>query len=91
MLDSYSIVPFLAGRCSPVIWKLNCSTKGVRERKTLMNNPLRKWHVTLVDVLVGLAVLMILSALVVPVFLPPEGRAASKTAAPTATVKSAKR
>jgi len=56
-----------------------------------MTNPLRKWHVTVVDVLVGLAVLMILSALVVPVFLPPEGRAASKTAAPSTTVKSAKR
>ena len=63
----------------------------MRERKTLMKNPLRKWHVTVVDVLVGLAVLMILSALVVPVFLPPEGRAASKTAAPASAAKSAKR
>jgi hypothetical protein len=56
-----------------------------------MKNPMRKWHVNLVDVLVGLAVLMILSALIVPVFLPPEGRAASRTAAPRTSVKAAKR
>jgi len=56
-----------------------------------MKNPMRKWNLTLVDVLVGLAVLMILSALVVPVFLPPEGRAASKTAAASTAVKPTKR
>ncbi len=50
-----------------------------------MKNPIRKWHVTVVDVLVGLAVLMILSALVVPVFIPPDGRAASRPAAATST------
>ena len=46
---------------------------------------------TVVDVLVGLAVLMILSALVVPVFVPPNGKAASKVAAFRASVKSAHR
>jgi Tfp pilus assembly protein FimT len=53
-----------------------------------MKNTKRIWHLTMVDVLVGLAVLMILSALVVPVFLPPQGRAASRAAAPDTSVKS---
>jgi len=48
-----------------------------------MKKPKRNWHVTVVDVVVGLAVLMILSALVVPIFIPPEGRAASRVAAPS--------
>ena len=56
-----------------------------------MKNPKRDWHVTVVDVLVGLAVLMILSALVVPIFIPPEGRAASRAAAPSTSAQSAKR
>lgn len=56
----------------------------------LMKNPIRRFHITLVDVLVGLAVLMILSALVVPVFIPPEGRAASRPgAASSASAKPA--
>jgi type II secretory pathway pseudopilin PulG len=45
-----------------------------------MSDLKRKWRVNLVDVLVGLAVLMILSALVVPVFIPSDGRAASRAA-----------
>jgi Tfp pilus assembly protein FimT len=53
-----------------------------------MKNIKRNWHVTIVDVLVGLAVLMILSALVVPVFMPPQGRAASRAATPGTSVKS---
>ncbi len=36
----------------------------------------RSWQVTVVDLLVGLAVLMILTALVVPIFVPPEGKVA---------------
>ena len=56
--------------------------KGEEERKGLMKIPIWKWHMTVVDVLVGLAVLMILTALVVPIFVPPEGRAASRTATP---------
>jgi hypothetical protein len=51
------------------------------ERKPLMNTEKRKWNVTIVDVFVGFAVLMILSALIVPIFVPPEGRAAVKAAA----------
>ena len=42
----------------------------------------RNWHVNLVDVLVAIAVLMILSALVVPLFIPPQGKAASRASAP---------
>ena len=56
-----------------------------------MKKSKQTWHVTIVDVLVGLAILMILSALIVPVFLPPEGKAASRAAVPVATAKSAKR
>ena len=56
-----------------------------------MKNPKRHWNVTIVDVLVGLAVLMILSALVVPVFIPPEGRVASRAAVPGISAKAAKR
>jgi Tfp pilus assembly protein FimT len=55
-----------------------------------MNNPKRKGRVSLVDVLVGLAILMILSALVVPVFIPPDGRAASKVATTSASGRSAR-
>jgi type II secretory pathway pseudopilin PulG len=54
-----------------------------------MKKPKRNWHLTLVDVLVGLAVLMILSALVVPVFVPPNGRAASRVATSHASAKPA--
>jgi hypothetical protein len=46
-----------------------------------MKNQKRKWNVTIVDVLVGFAVLMILTALVVPFFVPPEGKAASRATA----------
>ena len=35
-----------------------------------------KSSVTLVNVVVGLAVLMVLSGLLVPIFVPPEGKAA---------------
>ena len=56
-----------------------------------MKNSKRKWHVTIVDILVGLAILMILTALVVPVFVPPEGRAASRAQAPSASMKAPKR
>lgn len=51
----------------------------------------RNWRLNLVDVLVGIAVLMILTALVVPVFVPPDGRAAQKPAAHTTTTKLAQR
>lgn len=47
-----------------------------------MNKPKRKWRVPLFFVLVGLAVLAILSAMVIPIFIPPAGRAASRAAAP---------
>ena len=56
-----------------------------------MKNSKRKWDLTLVDFLVGLAILMIMSALIVPVFVPPEGRAASRAAVPAASAKTAKR
>ena len=55
-----------------------------------MKKPKRNWHVSLVDVLVGLAVLMILSALVVPVFLPPNGKAASRVAVSGTSAKLAR-
>jgi hypothetical protein len=45
-----------------------------------MIRPKRKWQLTVVDFLVGVAVLMILTALVVPIFVPPDGRAAAKAA-----------
>jgi len=63
------------------IWSLNCFNQTQGERNDCMNKPKRQWNVTLVDVLVGFAVLMILSALVVPIFFPPVGRAASRAAA----------
>jgi hypothetical protein len=53
-----------------------------------MNKPQRQWNVSIVDVLVGLAVLMILSALVVPIFIPPVERAASRVAASTRSAMS---
>jgi len=56
-----------------------------------MKNSKRKWIVTVIDILVGLAILLILSALVVPVFVPPEGRAAARAAMPGASAKPAKR
>ncbi len=56
-----------------------------------MTNSKRSWHITIVDVLVGVAILMILSALIVPVFLPPDGRAAARVNVHTATASSAKR
>jgi type II secretory pathway pseudopilin PulG len=56
-----------------------------------MNKPKRQWNVTLVDVLVGFAVLMILSALVVPIFFPPVGKAASRVAASTRSAVSVNR
>ena len=55
-----------------------------------MNDPKRKWRVNLVDLLVGLAVLMILSALVVPIFVPPEGRAASRAATTSVSARPAR-
>ena len=45
-----------------------------------MNEPKRKLPITLVNVLVVIAILMILSALVVPIFVPPESQAASRSA-----------
>lgn len=56
-----------------------------------MINSKRKWKVTIVDFVVGLAILMILSALIVPIFVPPEGKAQSRAAVPAASAKSAKR
>ena len=56
-----------------------------------MNISVRKWHLTVVDFLVGVAVLMILSALVVPVFIPPEGKAASKSANATTAAQTTQR
>ena len=50
-----------------------------------MEKTKRVWHLNLVNVLVGIAVLMILSALVVPIFVPPDGRAASRAAITGAT------
>ncbi len=54
-------------------------------------NTKRNWHITIVDVLVGVAILMILSALIVPVFLPPEGRAAARANVPAAAASPAHR
>lgn len=48
----------------------------------------RKWRISaldIVDCIIGLAVLMILTALVVPIFVPPDGKAASKNAHPAPT------
>ncbi len=59
------------------------------ERTTDMKK--KSWHITIVDVLVGVAILMILSALIVPVFLPPDGRAAARVNVPAAAARSAKR
>ena len=56
-----------------------------------MKTPRRKWRVTLVDLMVGVAVLMILSALVIPIFVPPEGKAASRAAAPATSALPAQR
>ncbi|HTS68128.1 MAG TPA: hypothetical protein VMO17_04020 [Terriglobia bacterium] len=56
-----------------------------------MQNSKRKLRFSLVDILVGMAVLMILSALVIPLFLPPEGRAATKSAPATAATQPARR
>jgi hypothetical protein len=47
-----------------------------------MNMSKWKWHVSIFDVLVGLAVLMILSALVMPHFVQPKNRAASRAEVP---------
>jgi hypothetical protein len=52
-----------------------------------MNWPKRKSQLSLVDFLVGVAVLMILAALVVPVFVPPEGKAAAIGRAVTTVVR----
>jgi competence protein ComGC len=55
-----------------------------------MKKQKRNWRLTIVDVVVGLAVLMILSALVVPVFVKPEGRVVSGTTAASAPVRPAR-
>ncbi len=47
-----------------------------------MNLPKWKWRLSIFDVLVGLAVLMILSALVMPHFVQPKNRAASRAEVP---------
>ncbi len=54
-------------------------------------NTKKSWSITIVDILVGVAILMILSALIVPVFLPPDGRAAARANVPAAAASSAKR
>jgi competence protein ComGC len=59
-------------------------------RKPLMKKQKRNWRLTMVDVMVGLAVLMILSALVVPFFVKPECKAVSGTTAASAPVKPAR-
>lgn len=51
----------------------------------------RSWQITVVDLLVGLAVLMILTALIVPIFVPPEGRAALRFVPTRTAAKSAPR
>jgi hypothetical protein len=50
------------------------------ERKAPMQRNKRNWHLTVVDFLVGIAVLMILTALVVPIFVPPNSKAAPRAA-----------
>jgi len=55
-----------------------------------MKKTKRTWRITIVDLMVGVAILMIMSALIVPIFIPPEGKAASRAAVPVATAKSAK-
>ena len=59
--------------------------EGVKERWSPMEKPKRELPITIVNVLVVIAILMILTALVVPVFIPPEGRAASQASAPSAS------
>jgi len=56
-----------------------------------MSEPKRNLPITMVNVLVVIAILMILSALIVPIFVPPESRAASRSAAPRACASRAKR
>jgi hypothetical protein len=63
----------------------NALTTCMNERNARMEKTKRVWHLNLVNVLVGIAVLMILSALVVPIFVPPDGRAASRAAITGAT------
>jgi len=56
-----------------------------------MKTPRRKLRVTLVDLMVGVAVLMILSALIIPIFVPPEGKAASRATVPATSALPAQR
>jgi hypothetical protein len=58
-------------------WTANCyGYDREEERQFAMKKTNWKSSLTLVNVVVGLAVLMVLSGLVVPIFVPPEGRAA---------------
>lgn len=56
-----------------------------------MRIPKPKCRVTLVNFIVGLAVLMVLAALVIPIFVPPEGNAATRTATPSSPIVTARR
>jgi type II secretory pathway pseudopilin PulG len=56
-----------------------------------MKNSRRAWHLTIVNLVVGIAILMVLSALIIPVFVPPDGRAASRAALHAASAKPVKR
>jgi len=90
-LDSYGVVSSLVSNASPQSGTGIAPTRCEKERNAVMKNPKWDWHVTVVDVLVGFAVLMILSALVVPVFIPPEGKVASRAAAHSTSAKPTQR
>lgn len=50
-----------------------------------------KTYFTLVNVAVGMAILMVLSGLVIPIFVPPQGKAATAVATSCAAPDCAKR
>jgi hypothetical protein len=56
-----------------------------------MDKPKGKLSITFVNVFVVMAILMILSALVVPIFVPSESRAASRGSVPRASSARTKR
>jgi hypothetical protein len=61
---------------------LYCECKGT---VTPMEKPKREITITIVNILVIVATLMILTALFVPIFIPPDGRAAKQSSSPTVT------
>jgi amino acid transporter len=56
-----------------------------------MEKPERKFPITIVNILVAVAILMILAALVVPSFVPPQSKKASAVTPPSTPTAPAKR